>query len=104
MSTTLANNGGGAPRRKKGYRGLPLEGFLARRYARNTARAMSEYEQSAQALADKLKPGASVLEVAPGPGYLAIALARLGPYHIVGLDISHTFVAMAAENARKAGV
>src|SRR5262249_46389944 len=68
-----------APRAKKGYKGLPLEGWLARWYARNTARTMREYEQLAQALAGKLTSGVSVLEVAPGPGYLAIALAKLGP-------------------------
>jgi ubiquinone/menaquinone biosynthesis C-methylase UbiE len=45
-----------------------------------------------------------VLEVAPGPGYLAIELARRGTYHITGLDISHSFVRIASENARAAGV
>src|SRR5262249_34448837 len=54
--------------------------------------------------AGKLKADAEVLEVAPGPGYLAIALAKLGPYRVVGLDISHSFVAMATENAQQAGV
>jgi ubiquinone/menaquinone biosynthesis C-methylase UbiE len=90
-------------RHQKGYKGLPLEGFLARWYARNTARDMGEFEKLAQELAGKVK-GGRVLEVAPGPGYLAIALAKLGPFRIVGLDISHSFVAMAAENARSAGV
>jgi ubiquinone/menaquinone biosynthesis C-methylase UbiE len=47
--------------------------------------------------------GGDVLEIDPGPGYLAIELARLGPYRIVGLDISKTFVQMAAENAKQAG-
>jgi ubiquinone/menaquinone biosynthesis C-methylase UbiE len=91
------------PTHKKGYKGLPLEGFLARWYARNTARDMGEFEKLAQELAGKVQSGGSVLEVAPGPGYLAIELARLGPYRIVGLDISHSFVAMAAANARRAG-
>src|SRR5262249_48276318 len=89
---------------KKAYKGLPLEGFLARWYARNTAAVMHEYEQLALDLAAKIADGSSVLEVAPGPGYLAIALAKLGNYRIVGLDISNTFVEMAADNARKAGV
>ena len=89
---------------RKGYKGLPMEGFLARWYARNTARAMKEYEQAALDLAGKLRSGDSVLEVAPGPGYLAIALAKLGQYRIVGLDISRSFVGIATENARQAGV
>jgi ubiquinone/menaquinone biosynthesis C-methylase UbiE len=45
-----------------------------------------------------------VLEVAPGPGYLAIEIAKMGDYRVWGLDISHSFVRIAAENARKAGV
>jgi ubiquinone/menaquinone biosynthesis C-methylase UbiE len=45
-----------------------------------------------------------VLEVAPGPGYLAVELARLGTLSVSGLDISHTFVRMAADNAARAGV
>src|SRR5262249_18453545 len=54
--------------------------------------------------AGRLRVGADVLEVAPGPGYLAIELAKLGPYRVTGLDISRTFVRMAAENAARAGV
>jgi ubiquinone/menaquinone biosynthesis C-methylase UbiE len=44
-----------------------------------------------------------VLEVAPGPGYLAIELARRGVL-VTGLDISGSFVEIARENARQAGV
>ena len=45
-----------------------------------------------------------MLEVAPGPGYFCIELARLGSYAITGLDISRTFVKMAAKKAAEAGV
>jgi len=45
-----------------------------------------------------------VLEVAFGPGYLAIELARLGRVQRIGLDISHTFVKIASQNAKDAGV
>src|SRR5262249_4961751 len=96
--TSLAAKG------QKGYKGLPLEGFLARWYARNTAKDTAAFRALAAALAARLPRGCDVLEVAPGPGYLAIELARLGPYRIAGLDISHTFVRMAAENATKAGM
>jgi ubiquinone/menaquinone biosynthesis C-methylase UbiE len=44
-----------------------------------------------------------VLEVAPGPGYLAIELARLGGYRLAGLDISRTFIRMARESAVRCG-
>ena len=55
-------------------------------------------------LTDDLPDDADVLEVAPGPGYFAIEMARRGRFHVTGLDISHTFVAIASENARQAGV
>jgi ubiquinone/menaquinone biosynthesis C-methylase UbiE len=42
--------------------------------------------------------------VAPGPGYFSIELAKLGSYGITGMDISRTFVAMAAKSASAAGV
>lgn len=42
------------------------------------------------------------LEVVPGPGYLAIEIAKSGTYSATGLDISHSFVRIARENARKA--
>jgi len=45
-----------------------------------------------------------VLEVAPGPGYFCIELAKLGQYSISGLDISHTFVEIANQKAADAGV
>jgi ubiquinone/menaquinone biosynthesis C-methylase UbiE len=65
---------------------------------------MGEFEKLAGDLAGRLQSGASVLEVAPGPGYLAVELARRGTYRVVGLDISHSFVEIATENAKKAGV
>jgi ubiquinone/menaquinone biosynthesis C-methylase UbiE len=98
MSTTSAKKS------RKGYRGLAMEGLIARWYARNTASHLADYRKAARWVADELPEGGEVLEVAPGPGYLAIELARLGPYRVVGLDISHSFVCMARGNALKAGV
>jgi ubiquinone/menaquinone biosynthesis C-methylase UbiE len=98
MSVTLP------PKAGKGYKGLGMEGLLARWYAGITAKNLADYRKSAEMVAGLVGAGGSVLEVAPGPGYLAIELARLGPYRIVGLDISHSFVRLAAENARRAGV
>jgi ubiquinone/menaquinone biosynthesis C-methylase UbiE len=98
VSTTLP------PKAGKGYRGLPMEGLVARWYARNTGRNLADYRKSAELVAAQVPAGARVLEVAPGPGYLAIELAKLGPYQVVGLDISRSFVQMATANARSAGV
>ena len=89
---------------QKPYKGLAMEGWVARWYARNTGRSMEPFKKEAQDIAHQLSSGSAVLEVAPGPGFLAIELAKLGPYSIVGLDISRSFVRIATENATKAGV
>jgi ubiquinone/menaquinone biosynthesis C-methylase UbiE len=81
-----------------------MEGLVARWYARNTGRSIEQFRKEAQGFAQQLPSGSDVLEVAPGPGFLAIELARAGSYHIVGLDISRSFVRIATENANKAGV
>lgn len=80
-----------------------MEGIIAHWYARVTAGDRPVFEAEARALAWGLAPGARVLEIAPGPGYLAIALAKLGDFEITGLDLSRTFVRIAAERARRAG-
>ena len=89
--------------RRKPYKGLAMEGPIARWYTRNTRRGRG-FRETARAISERLTPGSTVLEVAPGPGYLAIELARLGSYRISGVDISHSFVQIARENARQAGV
>lgn len=92
--------------RQKGYKGLPMEGVVARRYAklRRSGSQIQDWRRQAAQLTVGLPEGASVLEVAPGPGYFAIEIARIGRFHVTGLDISHTFVEIARENARNAGV
>jgi ubiquinone/menaquinone biosynthesis C-methylase UbiE len=87
----------------KAYRGVGMEGAIASWYARNTGRDLSRFKKTAQRLAERARPGSEVLEVAPGPGYLAIELAKRG-YTVSGLDISKSFVKMAQENAARAGV
>lgn len=85
------------------YKGMGMEGPVAWWYARNTGKSLDDFKRSAALVAAHLRPDASVLEVAPGPGYLAIELARLGTYRIVGLDISESFVRMARAKAHQAG-
>src|SRR5215469_8957462 len=86
----------------KGYKGMGMEGRIATWYAKNTANDMAEFQALAERLAKALRPGSRILEVAPGPGYLAIEIARRGSYAITGLDISHSFVEIAIRNARDA--
>jgi ubiquinone/menaquinone biosynthesis C-methylase UbiE len=81
-----------------------MEGRTARWYAKQRASApqMAEYRRAAAALSSE-SPGAEVLEIAPGPGYHAVELARLG-HAVTGLDISHTMVEIARSAAADAGV
>jgi ubiquinone/menaquinone biosynthesis C-methylase UbiE len=87
-------------------KGPEMEGVVARWYSRirGTRSQIEAYRKEAERLTSRLPEGAKVLEVAFGPGYLAIELARLGRYKVSGLDISHTFVKIAGQNAREAGV
>jgi len=83
-----------------------MEGVVARWYAkvRRSGNQIEEYRKQAAQLTDGLPGGANVLEVAPGPGYLAVEIARLGRFQVTGLDISRTFVQIGTENASQAGV
>ena len=80
-----------------------MEGAVARWYARvrGTERQLAEYRKQATTLTAGLADGAEILEVAPGPGYLAIELARSGRFRVTGLDISRTFVEIASERAHR---
>jgi ubiquinone/menaquinone biosynthesis C-methylase UbiE len=89
---------------RKPYRGISMEGGLATWYANITRKDLGEFERLAQELAKDLPENARVLEIAPGPGYLSIALAKLGPFKITGLDISQSFVRMASDHAKREGV
>ncbi|SFW52301.1 class I SAM-dependent methyltransferase [Amycolatopsis australiensis] len=82
-----------------------MEGFQARWYAKNrgTEAQLAQYRRQAAEVTAGLPDGAEILEVAPGPGFFAIELAKRG-YRVTGLDISHTMVEIAREEARQAGV
>jgi ubiquinone/menaquinone biosynthesis C-methylase UbiE len=83
-----------------------MEGVVARWYSgiRNSGVQAAEYRKEASRLTAGLPAGAEVLEVAPGPGYLAIEMARIGGIHVTGLDISRSFVEIAGKNAKLAAV
>jgi len=87
----------------KPWKGKGMEGWIARWYARTRRNDMEEFGRQAKAVAASLHAGCDVLEVAPGPGFFAIELAKLGDFKITGLDVSRTFVAIATDNARQAG-
>jgi ubiquinone/menaquinone biosynthesis C-methylase UbiE len=84
-------------------KGPEMEGLVARWYARirHSGSQLEAYRKQAFQFTQDLQPGSEVLEVAFGPGYLAIEMARPGRLHVTGLDISRSFVAIASENAQK---
>jgi ubiquinone/menaquinone biosynthesis C-methylase UbiE len=87
----------------KGYKGLPMEGMIAKWYAKNTGRA-PEQKIIFNKVKNVLSTNAAILEVAPGPGFLAIEFAKAGSYKVTALEISKTFVEIAEANAKEANV
>jgi ubiquinone/menaquinone biosynthesis C-methylase UbiE len=88
----------------KAYKGLPMEGIIASWYAKTIFKDLNRHKLMAKQLVDKIPANGMVLEIAPGPGYFCIELAKLGDYQITGLDISKSFVEIARKNAMEAGL
>jgi ubiquinone/menaquinone biosynthesis C-methylase UbiE len=93
-----------APALPKPHKDRGMEGMVAKWYTTNTGQSLAEFTKLARNIAHRIPNGSTVLEVAPGPGYFCIELAKLGAYAITGLDISHTFIEIASKKAAEAGV
>jgi ubiquinone/menaquinone biosynthesis C-methylase UbiE len=93
-------------KQQRRFKDLGIEGATARWYDNNARNnRLTEMKEYAKEASKYLHDGCSVLEVAPGPGYLAIELAKLGICNkIIGLDISKDFVEIAQRNAKEVGV
>ncbi|MDQ7093540.1 methyltransferase domain-containing protein [Desulfosporosinus sp. PR] len=88
--------------RKK--RDIPITGFMAKWYDKNTRGSrILEMKRYADLVSEATAKGAQVLEVAPGPGFLAIELARRG-FVVTGVELSEDFVAIEKKNAQAEGV
>lgn len=91
-------------KKTKAYKGPPMEGLIANWYARLTLKDLNRHRLMASQLVKRIPAGARVLEIAPGPGYFCIELAKLGEFQITGLDISKSFMEIARNNAARAGL
>jgi ubiquinone/menaquinone biosynthesis C-methylase UbiE len=87
----------------KPYKGIGMEGGVSRWYDKTTRRDMPEFVELAMRISAIVPASAAVLEVAPGPGFLSIELAKRG-LEVWAIDISKTFVEIARRNAAAAGV
>lgn len=87
----------------KPYKGIAMEGMIARWYAKNT-RQGREFDVLAKRVSEIVPAGGRVLEVAPGPGFLSIEIAKTGKYRVSGTEISKTFIEIERANAKEAGV
>ncbi len=90
--------------KRKAYKGIAMEGIIARQYNRIQKNMIEQYKSWAKLVSDNIASASNVLELAPGPGYLSVELAKLGNYNLTGLDISKTFVKIAKKKAKDAGV
>ena len=92
-------------KQQRRFKDINIDGMTARWYDKNTKNRLAEMKSYANEAAKYLHDECNVLELAPGPGYLAIEIAKRGICNkIVGLDISKDFVQIAQRNAKEADV
>lgn len=83
---------------------MGIYGLTAKWYDRNSRKSrLAEMHAYANEAAAHVSKGANILEVAPGPGYLSIELARKG-FNVTGVEISADFVKIEKNNAKEAKV
>ncbi|MFL0197825.1 class I SAM-dependent methyltransferase [Clostridium sp. WILCCON 0269] len=81
-----------------------IYGLTAKWYDRNSRRSrLAEMRRYANEVASHVSKDANILEVAPGPGYLSIELAKKG-FNVTGVEISPDFVKIEENNAKEANV
>ena len=86
-------------------RDLVVEGKKARQYDEFSRQyRMQDLKEYAELAAKHVADGGSVLDIATGPGYFCIELAKMGHFRVTGIDISEDLVEIGRANARRAGV
>jgi ubiquinone/menaquinone biosynthesis C-methylase UbiE len=83
---------------------IGITGGMAKWYDKNTRKSrLAEMNEYADIVSGYVESGADVLEVAPGPGYLSIELAKRG-FNVTGVEISKDFVIIGKRNAEETNV
>ncbi|BFT72808.1 class I SAM-dependent methyltransferase [Paenibacillus sp. P36] len=81
-----------------------IYGLTAKWYDKNSRKSrLTQMQNYANEVASFVNTPANVLEIAPGPGYLAIALAKKG-FNVTGVELSPDFVKIENNNADEANV
>ncbi|NOU87938.1 methyltransferase domain-containing protein [Paenibacillus sp. LMG 31460] len=81
-----------------------IYGLTAKWYDKNSRKSrMTQMQAYANEVASFVGKRANILEVAPGPGYLSIELAKKG-FNVTGVEISPDFVKIEKDNAKEANV
>ena len=81
---------------------VAITGRLAQWYDRNSREhRLEELRGYAAEIAAAVKQGDAILDIAPGPGYVSIELAKMGQYRISGMDLSADFVEICRANAAR---
>ena len=86
----------------KAYKGMGMEGGIARWYDKTTRKSMDDFRALAAEIAAKAPAGGKVLEIAPGPGFLSIEMAKRG-LDVQAVEISKTFIEIGRKNAAEEG-
>ena len=90
-------------KKSRAKKDIAITGLMAKWYNKNSLARLAELSQVADTIAERAPAGAKILEVAPGPGYLSIELARRG-FDVTGIELSPDFVEIEKKNAAEAGV
>lgn len=81
-----------------------IYGYTAKWYDKNSRKSrLTQMQEYATEIKSLVQEGARILEVAPGPGYLSIELAKMG-FDVTGVELSPDFVNIEKNNAKEANV
>ena len=90
-------------KKSRARKDIVITGMTAKWYNKNSKARLAELAKVADMIAAKTTAGSKILEVASGPGYLSIELAKRG-FDVVGVELSADFVEIGKKNAIEAGV
>ncbi|WP_286134000.1 class I SAM-dependent methyltransferase [Bacillus sp. AFS053548] len=81
-----------------------IYGYTAKWYDKNSRKSrLTQMQEYATEIKSLIHEGARILEIAPGPGYLSIELAKMG-FDVTGVELSPDFVNIEKNNAKEANV